>query len=206
MKLPTILISTLSLLFTFSAGQLYADDQTQAAAAPVEHEEHGAHEHGTAKLSLSVGETGLEIMLDSPAVNLVGFEHMPDTDEDKQKLDDLVEKLEGGDELFNVNPEAECELKDTEVLSGLLGDDIGNAEAGTETAPTTAEPQNSDAHNDVDVTWAYACNKPAELKEVAVKLFSAFPEGFQRINAEWVTDKGASAVELGQDDTIKLTP
>jgi len=200
MKLPTILISTL-ILSTLAAGQLYADDQAQAAA-PAKHEEHGAHEHGVAKLTLSAGETGLEIMLESPAVNLVGFEHMPNTDEDKQKLDDLVEKLEGGNELFSINPEAECELKDTEVLSGLRGDTTGNPED----APKTAEPAEGEAHNDVDVTWAYACNKPAELTEVAVKLFSAFPEGFQRINAEWVTDKGASAAELDKDDTIKLTP
>jgi hypothetical protein len=199
MKRPAILINTLSLLIALSAGHLHADDQAPASA---EHEEHGAHEHGTATLSLAVGEAGLEIMFDSPAINLVGFEHMPNGDADQQKLDDLVEKLEAGDALFTINPEAECELKDTEVLSGLIGDATGNPED----APKAAEPTEGEAHNDVDVTWAYACNKPAELKEVTVKLFSAFPEGFQHINAEWVTDKGASSVELTQDDAIKLAP
>ena len=69
-----------------------------------------------------------------------------------------------------------------------------------------AENAAGEAHNDMDVTWSFACTQPAELKEMAVKLFAAFPDGFQHIKAEWVTDKGASAVELDKDDTLKLTP
>lgn len=182
MKYPSIL---LSLCLALSTSNLYADDHKH------EHEEHGAHEHGAATLAVAVGTEGLEIMLESPAANIVGFEHAATTDEDKQKLADAVKKLEAGAELFSVNTEAGCTLKSAEVISALLGN----------TAETAGE-----AHNDMDVTWSFACTQPAELKEVAVKLFAAFPDGFQHIKAEWVTEKGASALELDKDDTIKLTP
>ncbi|OQX03122.1 MAG: hypothetical protein BWK73_40550 [Thiothrix lacustris] len=182
MNYPNIL---LSLCLALSASNLYADDHKH------EHEEHGAHEHGAATLAIAVGEEGLEIMLESPAANIVGFEHAATTDADKQKLADAVKKLEAGAELFSMNTEAGCTLKSAEVISGLLGN-------ATDAA--------GEAHNDMDVTWSFACTQPAELKEVAVKLFAAFPDGFQHIKAEWVTDKGASAVELDKDDTLKLTP
>lgn len=188
MKYPNILLSSLALCLTLASSTLYAHDDKHDHAHD-EHEEHGAHEHGAATLAVAVGTAGLEIMLESPAANIVGFEHAATTDEDKQKLADAVKKLEAGAELFSVNTEAGCTLKSAEVISALLGN----------TAETAGE-----AHNDMDVTWSFACTQPAELKEVAVKLFTAFPDGFQHIKAEWVTEKGASALELDKDATIKL--
>lgn len=189
MKYPSIF---LSLCLALSTSNLYADKHEHGAHDKHDkHEEHGAHEHGAATLAVAVGTEGLEIMLESPAANIVGFEHAATTDADKQKLADAVKKLEAGAELFSMNAEAGCTLKSAEVVSALLGN----------TAKTAGE-----AHNDMDITWSFACTQPAELQEVAVKLFAAFPDGFQHIKAEWVTEKGASALELSKDDTIKLTP
>ena len=85
------------------------------------------------------------------------------------------------------------------MVSALLG----NAEKAAE-EHADHEHKEGEAHSDMDVTWAFACTKPAELKEVSTKLFAAFPEGFQKVKAEWVTDKGASAQELDKDATLKL--
>lgn len=146
------------------------------------HEQHGTHEHGVATLALAVGDAGLEITLESPAANVLGFEHTPSTDAEKQKLADVKTKLQAAADLFALNSEAGCELKDVSIDT----------------------PQGSEGHSDMDVAWAYACSKPADLKTVEVKLFSAFPEGFHKIKAEWVTTKGASAQELTQDATLNL--
>lgn len=163
-------------------------------AAP-EMEQHGTHEHGSAHLYIAVSEDGLEIVLNSPAINLTGFEHMPNNEDDKQHLKDIESKLEHGDTLFTPSPEANCELKDTEVLSGLLGDELGTDEQ----SPTT-----HDEHQDMEVTWAYACTNPAQLQEIKTTLFTAFPDGLQRLHVEWVTPSAASAVELEQDGGITL--
>lgn len=189
MKLSLVYASCLTVIFAMSTNVL-AEEQM---------EQHGAHEHGVASLSIAVGDKGLEIMLESPAANLFGFEHAASTAEENQKLSDIKAKLEAADELFSINAETECALKDAEVVSALLGN--ADQEEGENSA---AEQKGEDAHNDVDATWSYVCTKPAELKEIAVKLFTAFPNGFQKIKAEWVTDKGASAQELDKDDTLKL--
>lgn len=213
MKLAYTLISTLSLLAALSIGNVYADDHKHEGHKHEAegHEEHGAHEHGVATLSIAAGESGLEIMLESPAANIVGFEHAASSDEDKQKLADTKAKLEAGADLFSFNPEAECTLKSAEVVSALLG----NAEAekedhdhehkdGDKEEHAEHEHEEGETHSDMDVTWSFACAKPAELKEVTTKLFAAFPEGFRKLKAEWVTDKGASAQELDKDATLTL--
>lgn len=196
MTFPLAFIRIASLFVALSAGGVYADDHKHEAEG---HEEHGAHEHGAATLSIAVGAEGLEIMLESPAANIVGFEHAASSDEDKKKLADAKARLEAGAELFSTNPEAECTFKSAEVVSALLG----NAEKAAE-EHADHEHKEGETHSDMDVTWAFACTKPAELKEVSTKLFAAFPEGFQKIKAEWVTDKGASAQELDKDATLKL--
>lgn len=186
MRRSGISISLFTLILGCCSSPLLADEYTGF-------EQHGKHEHGVATLSISVSNDGADILLDSPAINLTGFEHMPGSNDDKQHLNDVVKKLENGDELFTLNPEAGCELKDTEVLSGLLGDKLDEDEEHAE-----------HGHQDMEVTWSYACATPRQLKDIQTKLFSAFPGGFQHIKAEWVTDSGASAAELTQDGNIKL--
>ena len=46
----------------------------------------GAHEHGVAKLNAVLDGNTLELELDSPAMNIVGFEHVASNDADKAKV------------------------------------------------------------------------------------------------------------------------
>ena len=53
------------------------------------HEEHAsldAHEHGVASLNVALDGQTLEIQLQSPAMNLVGFEHEAKSEADKAWL------------------------------------------------------------------------------------------------------------------------
>lgn len=198
MKRLGISIATIALALGCS-GPVCADDHEGF-------EQHGKHEHGTATLSIAVNDNGAEIFLDSPAINLAGFEHMPASDDDKEHLDDIVKKLEDGNGLFTLSTDAGCELKDTEVLSGLLGDQLASDGQAADAASTDSQatPSTEPEHQDMQVTWAYACTDPARLKEIKTGLFGAFPEGFRHIHVEWVTGFGSSATELTQDDSIRL--
>ena len=174
----------LTLLGLF-ATQLHAEE-TKAT-----HEQHGAHEHGVATLAIAVSKDGAEIVLESPAANLVGFEHTARTDEEKQKLLAATQTLQAGDKLFTLSPDAGCKLDNAAISSNVEGDNAKDHEAG-------------ESHSDIDVTWSYSCSKPEALTSIGIKLFSAFPNGFTKLKAEWVTDKGASAKELNADTEITL--
>ena len=194
MKITTALAITLiatGLLFNTAYTTAYAEEHEHEH----EHEQHGAHEHGVATLSLAIGKDGAEIQLESPAANLVGFEHTARTDEEKHKLLAATQTLQAGDKLFTLNSEAGCQLDNAEISTNIDG----------KTTKTDAH-QSEESHSDMDVTWTYTCTNAAALKTVGVKLFSAFPQGFERIKAEWVTDKGASAAELTTDGDLNLQP
>ena len=157
MKFSTTLLSSLGLVMALAANNLYAaETPTETAALPdvPEHEEHGAHEHGTGTLNITQSEQDIEITLDSPGMNLFGFDEAADCKQTAATLD------------------------------------------------TTAE---DDAHSDVAMSWAFTCTKPDALETVSTKLFSTF-SGFHQLNAEWVTNAGASALKLDKDATITLAP
>lgn len=180
----------LTLLGLF-ATQLHAEE-TKAT-----HEQHGAHEHGVATLAIAVSKDGAEIVLESPAANLVGFEHTARTDEEKQKLLAATQTLQAGDKLFTLSPDADCKLDNAAISSNVEGDNAKDHEA-------KADHEAGESHSDIDVTWSYSCSKPEALTSIGIKLFSAFPNGFTKLKAEWVTDKGASAKELNADTEITL--
>ena len=68
----------------------------------------GAHEHGVATLNVVLDGNTLELELDSPAMNLVGFEHAATRDTDKAKVAAVRQQLEQPLKLFGVDQAAGC--------------------------------------------------------------------------------------------------
>ncbi len=93
---------------------LTACAQTAVAA---DKRQHGSHEHGTAKLDVAVEQNALYIALDTPAANIIGFEHAPSTKEQKATLHKGISQLEAGDALFTTPQAAGCSLVTAEVES-----------------------------------------------------------------------------------------
>ena len=194
-----------------------------------ETEQHGAHEHGAARLTLAVTEQGLEIALESPAANLLGFEHMPSSDADKATLAAAVKTLNGADKIFLANAAAGCKAVSTDIDSALLEDehhddhkdehkddhddhkdehkdDHDDHKDEHKDHHDDHKGESEGTHNDMDVTWKFACKDISEIKQVDVKLFSAFPKGFSDLDVEWISSSSAGSVELESDGVVQLTP
>lgn len=204
--------AALPLVLSINALAIAEETKKPMPTQTEEHEQHGTHEHGVGSLTLVKTGEGLEIALESPAANLLGFEHAATSDEDKQKLAAVKTQLEAGSELFIPNSEAACSLTKAQVASSLLGNAPDTESTHTEQqAPKNDkkehqhdEHEGKQTHNDMDVTWTFTCSNMAKLSTVDLKLFSAFPEGFHKLKVEWVTDQGASAQELEKDSTLQL--
>ena len=80
-----------------------------------EQRHHHAHEHGVSKLKIAIDGPVLEIRLESPGMDIVGFEHAPSTDEDKQAIAKAEEILTAGASLFALSANARCTLLDADV-------------------------------------------------------------------------------------------
>lgn len=150
------------------------------------HEDHDSHEHGVATLNVTLNESRVEVMLESPAANIFGFEHKASTDEDKQTLQSKKVLLENADQLLIFNKEAECKQ-----ISGNIDSPLFDQEP----------EKNGDAHNDVYASWVFECQNKT-IESVETQLFSKFPQGFERINVEWISLNNASAVTLSKDGMV----
>jgi hypothetical protein len=84
-----------------------------------EHRQHAAHEHGVGKINIAQEGKEIHIELDSPAANIVGFEHIPKTELDRDSLTKALALLKNGTRLFLFPNAAECNLIDTDVATPL---------------------------------------------------------------------------------------
>ena len=183
-----------------------------------EMQQHGSHEHGVARLTVATTDDGLEIALESPAANLFGFEHKAKTSDELKLVNDVIERLEAGSNLFSMNEAAVCSFNSADVDSSMTeshddhkdekhSDKHDEHDDHKDEKHSDKHDEHDDeekSHSDVDVTWTFKCEQPAEINSISTKLFSAFPNGFEELAVEWITASSAGKTELETDGTITL--
>ncbi|WP_442111955.1 DUF2796 domain-containing protein [Pseudomonas sp. NUPR-001] len=143
-----------------------------------------AHEHGVAQLNAVLDGKTLELELDSPAMNLVGFEHAASSDADKAKVAAVRSQLEKPLALFALPASAHCEVSDQELHSPLFGD-----------KPAADEDGHTHEHSDIHAHYRFNCEKPDQLKTLDLTpLFKAFP-ATQKIQLQLIGPSGQQGVE-----------
>lgn len=87
------------------------------------HEQH-AHEHGVATLNIAASGDEVLVELDSPADNIVGFEHQPHTDKQKFAVKNALAKLNKPTEhMLSFSSAAGCTLHEADVDSPFKMDE-----------------------------------------------------------------------------------
>ena len=91
------------------------------ALANEEFRSHAAHVHG--QVEVNIAQDGQELLVEvtAPGADVVGFEHAPETAEQKKMIEQAIAQLNKPDELFSFN-NANCTLKFKSV-SNTLEDD-----------------------------------------------------------------------------------
>lgn len=154
-----------------------------------EHGSLGAHEHGIAQLNVALDGQALEVELQSPAMNLVGFEHAATSDADKAKVATVRKTLEQPLALFNLPTAAGCELNEHELESPLFGD-----------TPHDDEQAKADGHHhehsDVHAHYQFTCATPTALDQLGLAgLFKTFP-ATQKVQLQLIAPSGQQGLEL----------
>ena len=136
-----------------------------------------AHQHGAAGLDVSVEGSVLQIALDSPADNLVGFEHAPRNEAQKRTVNRVEQQLRQPATLFTPSAQADCRAEPPRVEIKL------------------PPPGSAEAHSEVEAEWRWQCARPAALAHVDVGLFKAFPR-LRELRAQIVTAAGQRTLIL----------
>lgn len=154
-----------------------------------DHAEHGsldAHEHGAARLNVVLDGQALELELESPAMNLVGFEHAANSAADKAKVAALRSQLQDPQALFSLSA-GDCTVSETELESALF--------AGDEHEEHHDHDEDSE-HSEIHAHYQLDCKKPGELKQLNLgELFKRFP-ATEKIQVQLIGPSGQQGVEL----------
>ena len=165
------------------------------------------HVHGLATLHVAVEGKTLHIELESPAANIVGFEHLPSTAEDKARVHNAASLLRNGSKLFSTPFSAQCTLKTAEVESTLLADDHDDHKENDhhdykgvekhDEHDDASEHHHEDKtqHSEFHVSYRFHCKRAEELTHLDVNLFKAFPVT-ETLNTQFATDSGQGAAKL----------
>ena len=175
---------------------------TLATTASVLHAETAqqldAHEHGAATLRIAQQAQNLVIELDTPAFNLIGFEHAPSNESQQKTLDDALSKLNDGETAFQFPNAAQCRLVEVNVESSLISPHASEDEHEHD---DEHEDEHDAVHSDFEVFWQFSCREPAKLANINVSLFASF-EALADLDVDFITDTDQGSVELSPTNTV----
>lgn len=203
------------------------------AASDGERREHDAHEHGHGALDIVVEGQVLVIELRIPAVNVVGFEHAPKDDAEREAVRQALVPFGDAASLFVLPAEAECEVEEAEAAIASMGreDDEGEEHADGDGPDREKDEHETDehakderekdeqeehaeddsdsdeeAHSELRATYHINCHAPERLGEIDVRVFEHLRDA-EEIEARVVTPAAQLAMELNPGSTvIRLSP
>ena len=157
-----------------------------------EHGSLGAHEHGVGRLNAVLDGQTLELELESPAMNLVGFEHTATTDADKAKVAAVRAQLEKPLALFSLAKAAGCEVASQKLESPLFGD---KPEADDDHDEDAKDEHHHD-HSEIHAHYSFTCATPGALKTLDLaNVFKTFP-ATQKIQVQLISANGQQGTEV----------
>lgn len=173
-----------------------------------EHAEHGslgAHEHGVAQLNAVFEGKTLELELESPAMNLVGFEHAATSAADKAKVAAAHSSLQQPLVLFGLEA-GDCKVIKQALESPLFAgsehahdddhDEHDHAEHKHEHKGDAHDHADGESHSDIHAHYQFDCQRPDALKQLNLDaLFKQFP-GTEKIQVQLIAPSGQQGVEL----------
>jgi hypothetical protein len=147
-----------------------------------EHASLGTHEHGVARLDAALDGSVLELQLQSPAMNLVGFEHAASSAADKAQVAAARKILEQPLALLQLDAAARCTVTTQTLESPLFGDQPALATHDDEDGDDdddhdhAAGEAHEHAHSEIHAVYQLTCAKPDALHSLSLApLFKAFP-------------------------------
>lgn len=191
----------------------------QIFAVDLTAESFSAHTHGEATLLMVYDQDRLQLELETPAANILGFEHAPKNKDQKERYKKALQVLNSPAELFTIKPE--CSLDGSEIeapFAEARHADKPHAKV-EDHAAEHKEHDNHDhdegheehhdndhqEHEDFIVRYEWVCKSAKELK-VTLNLFAHFP-GFEKITAQWIAyDKQNSVIANKANTLIEIAP
>ncbi|MEZ5853517.1 MAG: DUF2796 domain-containing protein [Hyphomicrobiaceae bacterium] len=178
-----------------SVGIALAGSLARPVAADSPRRQLGAHEHGKATLAIAIEGARVELALESPADDIVGFEHAPATDAEKAAVAKARKQLGEGGQLFRLTPAAGCKLQSADVTptGAMTAKKPGGKDAHGH--GKDAHSHGGEAHAEFHAGYVFMCGKPENLKGLSFPFFKAYPH-LRALHVTVIGPKGQTAFEV----------
>ena len=200
------------------------------AASDDGHREHDPHEHGRGMLDIVLEGEELVAELRIPAVNVVGFEHAPGDDAEREAVREAVARFANAAAVLVPTADADCELEDVEAeIAGTDHDGRwrvgaqGSVEEGHEGEDhdedahakreheedeheedehaKQAGESGAEVHAELHATYRFHCHAPGRLARIDVRVFELLHEA-EEIGVRVVTPTAQTAMDLHPGETV----
>jgi hypothetical protein len=171
-----------------------------AACAEEAQRQLGPHVHGHGTLNIAIENKRLEMQLEVPAMDILGFEHDATTDAQKEAVEKAKAELASPLALFKLPAAAGCTVADAKVElaaerhregeeAGPAADDNHAAGAGHDHDGVLG------GHKEFRVTYTLNCARPTALTSIQFDYFKSFT-GAQSLTVNVVTAKAQNTYEV----------
>ena len=153
-----------------------------------------SHEHGAAKLMMVMEGEKLQVEFEVPSESLIGFEHFPKSQSNRENFNEAIKILSDPSKLFSKPIKAECLLVGMNVSQSLFSNE---EEHGHD------ESEKSEIHSEFKSNYYWNCQHLDEIDSIGTQLMSFFPR-IEEIRVNWISNNGQGSLELeSKDDRIK---
>ena len=164
-----------------------------ASAGPVLASDNpGAHQHGHAELQLAIKGEQIDLLFTSPAYNLVGFEHLARSDDQKALVNEVTNWL--GQTPLADTSEGGCAVMNAVVHHQAGGDDHGHSHGHDH------DHQDESSHSDFEVTQTLSCPGLGSSQALATPITTRF-SGIEHLGVQWVWPEGQGSARLGHGES-----
>lgn len=166
----------------------------------------GAHAHGQGKLGIAIERRSVEIELEAPGSDIVGFEHAASTAEQRKAVADARALLAKPLALFKLPEGAGCKVASTRVrlIGGGQQHNHGHSHgAKAKDAKAKAGAGASEPHSEFHAEYKLTCAKPELITEIDFDYFKSFPRA-ETLDVSFIGGKGQQAKYKVTKDKPKL--
>lgn len=166
-----------AIILMFSSSQIVnAKDEKH------EHHQHGAHVHGEAKLTIAMdGKKSLDIVLESPADSILGFEHDAKSAKDKKTQKEVFEKL--------VAKAGQWLASDKLVACKAIN------------AKPEIEKEEGEEHSEVHFSYRLECSEEITANKIEVGFFKEFKK-LKKLKVAVLKESSQKEFSLNPSSTI----
>ncbi len=160
-----------------------------------------AHVHGEASLMVALEGDVLELQFESPAANLLGFEHQAHSETEKAAVNTLKKHLGQVEKVLSLQG-ATCSVSNSSVdLSGVLEQERyeGHAHHKSEHRDEHHEHDKHDhkesSHSEISFSYSFQCQRGGDLQSLTLLLLNEY-KGLESVKAQWITEGNQGSATL----------